>query len=455
MQQLDHSAGDVRAPERRSDSAGDPVVRNGYLLAVTSLLTAGLGVAYWAVAARMSSPEEVGRSAATITALTLVANVAGLNLTGSFGYLLPRLGRSSRRFVAGSYLLTAALATVLGLAVLGVVAAIGTSPLDYLVGSPLAAVLFVVAAPVFVLFAIQDGVLIGLRRADWVLGENLTFAVGKLAALVVLLALGVAHGIAYSWIGATAVLVPVLTALIFTRLLRADGAEPDGERLSPRDVRRFVGLQHAGALVGQLMMNLLPLVVLGLLGSTANGLFYVPWTIAITVDLISHSMGSSLTVEGASDPAQLGRHVRSISRKLAVLLGAGGLVGLVVAPEVLRIYGAAYAGNGTLLLRLLIVGALFRAVVVVAQSAARARGRTALNLVTESATCVLVLGVSAVLLPVLGIEAAGWAWLGGNALVAAASLPSLVAVTRSSGGAGAEVVAAAATATPPAAERGL
>lgn len=448
MRDLDETAADLRptvrpadaadaaadnAADSTADDARDTVVRNGYLLSLTSVASAALGVAFWAVAARMSSPADVGRSSATITALTVIANIAGLNLLGSFGYLVPRLGRGARRFVGRSYAITAVAATVLGLALLAGIALTGAGSLHYLVADPRIAVVFAVGAPLFVLFTIQDGVLIGLRRADWVLGENLVFALGKLAALVALLALGVSHGIAYSWIGGIAVLVPVITVALFRRLLH-DAPPSAVAPPAPREVRRFVGWQYAGALAGQLMMNLLPLLVLARLGSAANGLFYVPWTIAITVDLISHSMGASLTAEGAVDPARLGEHVRSIGRKLAVLLGGGAVVGLAVTPLVLRIYGPEYASGGSLLLRLLIVGALLRAVVVVAQSAARAHGRTAVTLLTETATAVLVLVGSAVLLPVWGISAVGWVWLGANAVVAAMSVPSLLGAARSTGG---------------------
>ncbi len=423
-------------PRRSRDTGSDQMLRNGYLLALTAMVTAVLGVAYWAIAARLSSPEEVGQSAAVITALTLIANLAGFNLRGSFGYLVPRLGPGARRLVMRCYVLTTGVATTLGLVLLSTVTAGGWPSLGFLLEDPLLLVLLPVAAPLFVLFVIQDGVLIASRRARWVLVENLVFALGKLLALVVLLAVGVRHGIAYSWIGATAVIVPAITLVIFARVLPAGAPEDRGDRPAAVEVRRFVGLMYVGALVGELMMGLLPLVVLGVLGPEASGLFYVPWTIAVTVDLVSHSMGASLTVESALDPSRLGRHLRSVVRRLAVLLGAGGLVGLLVAPLVLRVYGPEYAGEAVLLLRLLILGAVLRAVVVITQSAARARGRSSLILLTNTVTCVLVLGLSGALLPTLGIEAAGWAWLAGNAVVAAGCLPSLVSMARVPAGAG-------------------
>lgn len=419
------------APKGRlRNTLGEPVMRNGLLIATTTVVTSLLGLAFWAVAARFSTPAEVGRASVAITMLTLIANIAGLNLAGSFSYLLPRLRASRRRFVLMSYVLTCSIAVVLAV-VFVVFALIPTSPLHELVTDPLSVLVLVIAAPVFVLFTIQNGVLVGMRRATWLLAENTVFSVLKLAGLVLLLAIGTAHAISHSWIAATVVIVPVMSALIFTRLLRRGEREPDVELISPTVVRRFVGLQYVSSLFGQTYLNALPLVVTLLVGSTAEAYFYLPWTIAITVDLISHALGSSLTVEGASDPSQLSRHVRTVGLRLGALLGAGGLIGVVFAPQFLLLYGEDYSSQGALLLRLLILGALIRAVVVVTQGATRALGLTRVTLVTEALTCVLMLTTSVLLLPGLGIDAIGWCWLATNVVVAAVCVPSLVRIARS------------------------
>ncbi len=405
---------------------GDPVARNGLVLAGTSAVTAVLGLAFWALAARLSTPAEVGQAAVTITVLNLIANIAGLSLTSSFSYLLPRLRSSRRRFLTLCFLLTGAAALVLAGGFLAVAASARIAPLDFLVSSPTTAVMFLVAAPAFVLFHIHDGALIGLRRPLWVLGENTTFALMKLCALLAFGLLALDHAIALAWIVSTLVIVPIVTALIFGRLVPPGSTAPDLEHHSPRVVRRFVGLQYLGLLLGQSYLNTLPVIVTLLAGSTAGGFFYLPWTIAITVDMLSHGFGASLTVEGASNPARLAAHLRTVSLRLGMLLGAGAVVGLVLAPEFLLIYGQEYAANSSLLLRLFIVGALFRAIVIVAQSATRARGHTRLTLVSESLTCLVVLGTSIALLPIWGVDAVGWAWLVGNAVVGLAALPTVI-----------------------------
>lgn len=408
----------------------NPVVRNGYALVLTMVVTSAAGVLFWAVAARVSSPEEVGRAAAAITVLTLTANIAGLNLTGSLSYLLPRQEGSVRRYVTWSYIGTATLATIVGLAFLVSIHVFSIGSLAFLVSDPVLAVVFVLAAPAFVLFTVQDGVLVGLRRSTWVLIENSAFSLAKLVVLVVLALLGVANGILYSWVGAMLLTLPVISLLIFRVLIVEVSKRPDTLQMTAAAIRRFVGLQYASSLVGHVYMNVLPLVVLVYLGTAANGLFYVPWTIAVTIDLVSHSLGASLTVESAAAPRELSQHLRAIGRRLATLLGAGAVMTVAAAPLVLGIYGAAYAESGSLLLRLLVLGALCRAVVIIAQSATRALGENRLTMVTEGAICVLVLGMSIALLPDLGIDAVGWSWLIGNGLVAAATLPRLLSMTR-------------------------
>jgi O-antigen/teichoic acid export membrane protein len=407
-------------------SADLTVVRNGYVLAATAMGTSVLGIAFWALAARGFSTADVGRSSAAITTLTLVGSFAGLNLAGSYTYLIPRLQTGARAFVAKTYWVTSLLAVVLATGVVAFFSWRRGSSGSLLSTDPVFTVIFVIAAPATVLFVLQDGVLTGLRKPGLVLVENLVFASGKLAALAVLIVVAAEHGIFYAWVGASLVVVPAVTILLFARLLPRTAPEAQGESVHVLpETRRFIGLQYGGFLLSQIYLNLLPLIVLMTLGGTANGLFFVPWVIASAVDMLSHSMSSSLTVEGARDPALLREHVRHIGLRLAVLIGGGGMLGLIVAPVVLAVFGPEYEQGSVDLLRLLIVGAMFRSVVIVAQGAARALGRTSITLLTEAVTCAVVLAVTFAFLVPVGIEAVGWAWLIANVVTAALAVLSL------------------------------
>jgi O-antigen/teichoic acid export membrane protein len=407
----------------------DPLTRNGYALVLNTLVSGGLGIIYWVVAARLFTPSEVGRDAAVITVMTLLSSIGGMNLAGALVFVLPRVGASARRYIATSYAASAGLVAVLVAGFLIIVARTG-GPLAFLDASVPVAGFFLLAACAWTLFTLQDGVLTGLRAAPWVLGENTAYGVIKLVVLIALAGVGLTHGIYLSWVLPVLVLVPVVNVLVFRRLLPAVADREDRLPDGSRGFRRFVGLNYGSALFYQGYVNAIPLLVLGILGSRVNGFFYVAWTWSCAIDLVTHSMGASLTVEGSAEPARLPELVRHVVRRLAVLVGGGGLVAIVAAPWLLSAYGPAYADESAGLLRLLVLGALPRAVVIVAQSAARARGEGALVLWSEAVTFLLVMGLAVPILDHVGAIGVGIAWLVGNAVVAVLVLPALMSCLR-------------------------
>jgi O-antigen/teichoic acid export membrane protein len=418
----------VRAVMR--NQLDDPLARNGYALVLNTLCTGGLGVLYWVLAARLFTPAEVGRDAAALTAMALLASVGGMNLAGALAFLLPRLGGSTRGVLLRSYGWSSAFIAVLAAGFLLAVR-LRVVSLPFLVASAAAAAFFLVATVLWGIFTLQDGALTGMRAAPWVLAENVSYGVVKLGALAVLGWFGVEHGIYLSWILPVLIAVPLVSALLFGRLLPAVADRADRVDGGGTAVRRFVGLNYGSALFYQGYVNVMPLLVLGVLDSRANGLFYVAWTWAIAIDLVSHSIGAALTVEGSADPSRLAELTRSSSRRLAVLLGGGGTFVVVAAPWLLAVYGPEYADHATGVLRLLVLGSVPRAVVIVEQSAARARGEGRLVLWTEVITFATVLGLAAALLTPMGPAAVGVAWLVGNGVVALLVLPWLVSHVRS------------------------
>ncbi len=403
----------------------NPVARNGYALVLTTLTTSVTGVVYWMVAAHLFSPSAVGESAAALTAMSLLATVAAMNLTGSLAFLLPQLGRSVGRWIAGSYAAAASLALVLAAGLIVVVTTMHTS-LSFLGRDWSGILIFLVATPAAVIFSLQDGVLIGLRRSPWVLVENVLFAVVKLGALVVAGLLAVNQGVYLSWVAPMFLAVPIVNAFIVKRLLPVVSKRPDRVEMTARRMKRFLGLNYLGSLLNQAYFNVLPLLVVVVLGSAANASFYIAWTIALAVDLVSHSMGTALTVEASAAPQERVTHTRDVCRRLAFLLVPGSLLGIALAPQFLHLYGGSYAAHGTSLLRLLLIASVPRAIVIVEQSAARARGQAWPTVWTEGATALLVLGITIPLLASLGVIAVGWAWLIANVAVAVAVLPSLI-----------------------------
>jgi O-antigen/teichoic acid export membrane protein len=395
----------------------ETVLRNGHILTLSSLLTSLLGAAYWALAARSYSDDSVGRNYSAVAAMMLLAGIGQLNLTNVMIRFTLGAGHRSRRLVARSYL--AALATTVVLSVGFVLLVPALSPGLEFLQRPMVACGFVLAAAGYAIFVLQDGVLTGLRRPGWVVGENLVFALVKIA-LVGALAFMAATGILWSWALAVAVAVLLTNGMLFARFLpRAADAPPEGPIDTSRPTGRYIMADYTAALFWLAATATLPIMVLNRLGPRQAAYFSLAWLVAFSLYQLNTNMGASLIVEAANDPSRVAVHCRLILRHTGTLLVCGVVVLCAGAPLILRVFGPEYASQGADLLRLTALSALPNLVVVAAVSICRARRRLGLLVAILVTVCSLATLLSYVLLSVMGIAGVGAGWLLAQTVVAA------------------------------------
>ncbi|MFC1430433.1 lipopolysaccharide biosynthesis protein [Streptacidiphilus sp. N1-3] len=401
-----------------------PLLRNGHVLTLSSLLAATLGAAFWVLATHWYDTATVGRSYAALSAVMLLSGVGQLNLADVLVRFVPAAGRHAGRLALRCYAASALCSTVVAVAFLLLVPAVAPG-LGYL-REPVPAVCFVAGAVGYSIFVLQDGALTGLRRTGWVLGENALFAAVKagLLALCGILALGA--GILASWVGA------LLVALVVTNVFLFRHAVPEHRRdrrdaAGPQRLLGYAAADYVGALFRLAAYNVVPLLVLNQLGDEGSAYFSLAWVIAYTLFLVAYNMGSSLIVEAARAPERLEEHARKVLRHNTVLLAAAALLLVVSAPWLLALFGPQYAEHGTALLRLLALSALPNLLLGVAIDVARARRRLAWVVALQAALCGLVLGLSGWLLPLLGVTGVGVAWLAAECLL---GLPLLLTLPR-------------------------
>ncbi|MYS93093.1 MULTISPECIES: lipopolysaccharide biosynthesis protein [Streptomyces] len=393
----------------------EPLLRNGHLLAMSSLVNAALGAVFWVLATHWYDERTVGLNYATISAATLLSTVGQLNLSDFLVRFVPAAGRHTRKLVLACYAAGIACSALAAVGFLLLVPRIAPG-LDFLL-TPVTGAFFVAYTAGYAIFALQDGALTGVRHPGWVVAENVIFAVVKILLLAVGAALTLFTGILISWAGA--LVVAVLVANVF--LLRR--AVPRHERQAPQTERppRMVGYataDYAGSLFRMAAYSLVPLLVLNALGPAHNAYFSLAWIIGYIPYLLATNMGSSLIVEAAHAPGRLAQHTFRVLRHSAVFLALGAVAIVVAAPYVLSFFGPGYADQGTTLLRLLALSALPNLLVSVAVDVARMRRRLRMVVGLQLVLCALVLGLSHVLLPVLGLTGAGVAWLVAQCLVA-------------------------------------
>ncbi len=402
---------------------GTPLYRNGYALVFSSAVTSGLGFVYWLIAARLYSVETVGLNSALLSAMMFLGGVAQFNLVNVLNRFLPAAGGATRAIVAGAYLVSL---TAAGVASLAFVRGLGlwAPALDFIAGDPALTAWLVAATMAWCVFALQDGVLTGLRQASWVPVENTIFAVAKIGLLVGLAGAAPGLGVFASWTIAVAVIIPPVNVLIF-RYLIPRHARATAERADPvalGHVVHFVAGDHLASILWMATTTLLPILVTQLAGAAANAFYYLPWTIAYSLYLVSRNMGMSMIAEAAQDRDRLETYAYRVMVQTARLLVPAVAAIAIGAPYLLRLFGEDYASEGASLLRLLSLAALPNLVTSVYTSMARVQRRLRAVVLVQGIHCVLVLGLGAWLLAIYGIVGLGLAWLFSQSLIAAVLL---------------------------------
>ena len=394
-----------------------PLYRNALALVVNSGVTSLIGVAYWTLAARLTTPDVVGLNAALISAMVALATLSHLGLEGALGGFLPRAGAATGALVRRAYAIAAALAVAFA-TVFAVAAPRVSSQLRDLY-RPGVAALFVAAVLAWSLFALQDSVLTGLRQAVWIPLENILYSAVKLL-LVLILAGGLAgYGILVSWIVPAALaLAPVSLAvfkLFIPAHLKTYGTEPGrGTDL----FSRYVAGDGLGMLLAQVHSGLLPILVVEQAGAGAGGRFYIAWMLAQALDLVAINVGMSLTVEGAHTQDQLPTMFRRVLVRTLLLVSAVAGLGAVAAPLVLSLFGSGYASASAGPLRLLLLGSLFRVVITLAVCTARAERRPSRIIALQAILTAVVIPLAWRLTPGLGPAGAALAWTAGQVVTA-------------------------------------
>jgi O-antigen/teichoic acid export membrane protein len=391
---------------------------NALALMTATLGANALGLVFWAVAAHLRQPATVGRASAAIAALTLLAIVAGLNLTNVIVRLLPSAGRLGTSLVARSYLVVTFLSVVAGLVYC--FSGLGRHVVS---GGWVEYLGFSFAVPVLAVFMLEDSVLTALRLAPYVAAENITTAIARIALLPVLFV--TAMGAVWSWVLPALAAAVIVNSLLFGRALPAHGSVP-GTLPRRRRILSFVAAEYAGNFCATASVLVIPLIVLWRLGAASAAYLTLPWLIASGISLVLWNVSASFVVEAAGSHGHLGTLLRRSLLLWAGIAVAAMVVCVAGARPLMEVVGSQYIAQGVPLLRLIGLSAPFTALVIIYGTLVWLDQRVWLLVGFQACAGALLLGSALVLLPRLGLTAVGWAYLGTQAALAAAVTPFTV-----------------------------
>ena len=382
-----------------------PLYANAFYLWGTAAGAAVAGFAFWALVARLYDADEVGLGSAALSTLTLLAMFSHLGLGLGLIRFLPESGTRGPRLVNAVFTTSAAAAVVLSTVFLAGVP-LWTPRLDFLREQPLYSLAFVSFVVVGTLSAVQTLAFMAIRKAKYVLVQAVFVHLSRLALLVLMAAFLGTFGIVAS--GGIAMALGALVG--FALLARGlAGYRPRGV-VDPAAVLKLFPFSLANYVADSLLLTpglILPLVVLGLLGSTEAGYFYMAWFLGYLLTSASAYLALSLFAEGSHDPGAL----RVLSRNAvvgALAVAAGGtLFLLLLGDKLLLAFGREYAAEGATLLRIVALAAVPAAVVNVYLGALRVTKRVRELVIIAGVVAVTTVALSSALLPVMGLTGAG------------------------------------------------
>lgn len=327
------------------------IIRNVGSLVATTGLSSLLGLAYWAVAARLFDQEAVGYAGALVSAMNLLATVGMLGLGTLLMAELPKV-RARSNLVTAALLAASAASLIAGVGFVLLAPHLSVTFRNSL-GTPTGA--SVVAAGVVITAAtlVFDQAAIGLLRGGLQLSRNSFFVVAKLLALpaaAVVLHDQFGIGILLSWVAGSAVsAVPVAMWLWWkgSHVL----APPDWRVL--RGMRRKVAAHNWLNLAAQAPTMLIPIVVAIAVSPFANGAFYAAWMLVSFLYILQTHLSTVLFAVASNDPVALARKLR-FTLRISFLCGLPAMAALALGGHLLlRIFGTSYANEGAVPLSLL------------------------------------------------------------------------------------------------------
>ncbi|GAA1613689.1 hypothetical protein GCM10009679_17370 [Saccharothrix algeriensis] len=408
----------------------EPLNGSVYALTLNTVVSSVLGIAYWALAARLYSPREVGVGTAMVSTMMFLSNLSQLNLNGALARFLPAAGPHRGRLVGYAYGLSYLAALLVSGGFL-LIAPLVSDELGFLARTPLLAAAFVLAVAAWGVFTLQDSVLTALRGTIWVPVENTAYGIAKILLLVLLAGSLPGLGIFVSWNVAVVVALVPVNILVFRRLLPRLRALRQPGSLPGRGVlARFVALDYVGYLFMQAGTNALPVIVTARLGAEANGVFYVGWLLGTSLELVALHFGTSLTVAGSGDEPRLAAYARQMLRRGFALFTPAAVLLYACAPLLLAFFGTRYAEAGSSVLRLFAIAVLPKLVVIVYVAACRVQRRVGRIVAVQASSSALVVSLAWLTMGEFGATGVGVAYLTGQLAVAAMVLPSLLRLLR-------------------------
>lgn len=388
-------------------------INAGYIFGL-SIFPSLIGFVFWSAASRLFSAIDVGLASAILSATFLLAGIANLGFSTAVIRLLPETEQPTR-FLNTLYTTSSLISALLGVI--------------YLLGLPLWAPdmkdffqnkLFALGFVLYVVITTLGSILrdthIAYRQAQTAFNYT---AIAQILRLVLLFAFSTLR--AAGLIAANLIAFAVALIYVWAQVPRVQAGYHPKLVMNASDLATTLPYalgNHFANLIWQFPQTILPVLIFEIVGAEANAYAYIALILGSLIYSPALALISSSFAECSNAPEQAKavlNRVTKISLSVTLLLSA---IVWLSAPLVLLIFGKGYSQNATILLRWLCIAAPFVTLNQIFFNTLRLRKEIKMLVFTSFALAIFTIGLSAVLLPRLGIAGSGIGILIGNMLTA-------------------------------------
>jgi len=383
-----------------------------YLIATQGVVTI-LGLLFWVIAARFYPSKEVGLGSALIAAIMLIPILSGLGFeTGIVRFLPDEADKSGMVNTCLSITILSSLAIA---SILIITLPIWSPSLLCIYDNKLLIFTFLLFAVTSALLHMQRGVFQAYRNTKYIFIQDASFSIAKLILVIFLTAFG-AWGIFFaSGIGSFIALAISIIFLIrdFNHRLTFTI-----EREMVKKMFNFSVGNHIGWAIGALPPQILPLMVIGLLGADMTAYFRIAWSVSAIIMTVVGNICASLFIEGSYEEEKLRTNVITASKFIFGFIIPTVIALLIFADKVLLLFGQAYSQNATDLLRLLVIGSIITPIPSVYLTIKRVQKQIKTIIYISLIGTILTLALSYILMINMGLIGIGIGWLGAQICIA-------------------------------------
>ena len=406
----------ITSRQRLKQFISTSLYRNASYLIINAAVTGLFSFFFWIVVARFYDDVAVGYSAAIISATTFLATISMFGFNFSLIRFLPQ-AKNPQQLINSCIALSGIISLVVaGIFLVGV--DFWSPALSFVKETFTYSAIFIILTLILTLAALVGGVFIAKRRAHFVLYQNIIISVIKIFLPLLFVLFFHSFGIVASWVIASGIALTISLFLFLPKAQSHYKLRPTLKLNITKDIWKYSGSNYVLHIFMVAPFMLLPIIVVNLLGAEQNAYFYIAWMIATSLFHISTGISLSLLAEGSHFEDKLKENTIK-SLKFTFLLLIPAIIAIILIGKwLLLVFGQNYSANALYLLWVLAVSSLPASISFIYTSILRVTKRIKELVIIWGVIALVVLGVSYLIIPSVGIIGIGYAWLGTHCLVA-------------------------------------